>query len=544
VKEGKKRKPYSNSHTRHCLLAMSDAEDDDVFTTDEEENEKEEEEEISAVGRATALKEEGNVSFRERDFAAAAVSYGKAIQVLQEVVNAKDSSSDDKEESKEMLVKVFTNQSAAFVGLQKYAEAVRAADGALKIDATWKKAWSRKGQAHLKMGEVQRARDDYTELLQLEPKSKTGIKGSRECSTLERLTLRAQTHLDNKQYRNAYADAQQAMDIAPMSVAMHKVKLKAMAGQGMYNEVMKYSTFLLRNEMDDNEILLVRAQAFYWNSNFPLCMKHLQQVLRRDPDYRPAQVQLKKLRKLEKTKKRANEAFRRGDWTTAIDTYTQVLSIEPDHKVFNSKIYCNRAAALLKLRRREEALRDCNQAVALDTSYTKAYLRRAQCFFEIGGEMNLENCIRDYEHVLKKYDRGSAPRDIKQKLHEARIALKRSKKKDYYKILGVSHAANEREIKKAYRKAAVKWHPDKWSSKSESEKKMAEKNFKDINAAFEALSDPKKRARYDAGEDDLDGPGQGGMRMNPNDIFAQMFASQMGGGGRGGFPGGFSFNMG
>lgn len=64
--------------------------------------------------------------------------------------------------------------------------------------------------------------------------------------------------------------------------------------------------------------------------------------------------------------------------------------------------------------------------------------------------------------------------------------------KDYYKILGVERSASEQEIKKAYRKLAMKYHPDKNPGD-----KAAEDKFKDINEAYQVLSDPKKRSRYD-----------------------------------------------
>jgi DnaJ homolog subfamily C member 3 len=77
--------------------------------------------------------------------------------------------------------------------------------------------------------------------------------------------------------------------------------------------------------------------------------------------------------------------------------------------------------------------------------------------------------------------------------------LKRAGMKDYYKILEVSRTATQKEIKKAYRKKAQEWHPDKYSgdlTKEDVEKKMA-----DINAAYEVLRNEETRERYDQGHD-------------------------------------------
>jgi curved DNA-binding protein len=100
--------------------------------------------------------------------------------------------------------------------------------------------------------------------------------------------------------------------------------------------------------------------------------------------------------------------------------------------------------------------------------------------------------------------------------------------KDYYKVLGVSRNATEDEIKKAYRKLAMKYHPDRNPGDKEAEDK-----FKDINEANEVLSDPKKRARYDQlGESYTQWEQGGGSPGNFNwdDWFAQSQAGQ----GRGG----------
>ena len=106
-------------------------------------------------------------------------------------------------------------------------------------------------------------------------------------------------------------------------------------------------------------------------------------------------------------------------------------------------------------------------------------------------------------------------------------------KQDYYDILGVSKGATNSEIKKAYRKKAIEFHPDKNPGDSSSEEK-----FKNAAEAYEVLGDPDKKAKYDQyGHSAFDGSqGFGGGGMNMDDIFSQfgdIFGGGFGGGGRG-----------
>lgn len=109
-----------------------------------------------------------------------------------------------------------------------------------------------------------------------------------------------------------------------------------------------------------------------------------------------------------------------------------------------------------------------------------------------------------------------------------------SQKRDYYEVLGLSKGASDTEIKKAYRKLALKFHPDK-----NPDDKSAEDKFKEAAEAYEVLSNADKKSRYDQfGHSGMGGQGGFGGGMNMDDIFSQfgdVFGGAFGGGGhRGG----------
>jgi DnaJ family protein C protein 3 len=124
-------------------------------------------------------------------------------------------------------------------------------------------------------------------------------------------------------------------------------------------------------------------------------------------------------------------------------------------------------------------------------------------------------------------------------LQEAQTLLKRSKQKDYYKVLGVTRDASEREIKKAFRKLTLQFHPDKAASQG-IDKEEAQKKMASINEAYEVLSDPELKARFDRGDDPNDQQGNSPFQQGSPFGHGQQFMFK-----QGGFPGGsFQFQGG
>lgn len=305
---------------------------------------------------------------------------------------------------------------------------------------------------------------------------------------------------------------------------------------------------LLRSNSADPEALVLRGRALYAQGENEKAIQHFRQALSCDPDFKNAVKYLRMVQKLDKMKEEGNGHFKAGRYQQAVDVYTAALEVDPLNKSTNSKILNNRAMCYSKQKQWQQAIQDCDKAIQLDPSYTKARKTRAKALGE-GGDW--EEAVRAYKSIQEQNPEEPG---IAKEVRNAELELKKSKRKDYYKILGIEKDATEQEIKRAYRKLAVIHHPDKNPGDAD-----AENRFKDIQEAHETLIDPQKRERYDSGVDLME-PGEGfgggfpggmggfggggGVQIDPEMLFNMMGGGRGGGGGfsqfggGGGFPGG------
>ena len=151
----------------------------------------------------------------------------------------------------------------------------------------------------------------------------------------------------------------------------------------------------------------------------------------------------------------------------------------------------------MSLNRTTEAITDFTKALQLDKNYIKALQKRAKCYSDL---QDFENAVTDYE-TLMKLDKSV---DYRRFLKDAKFALKKSQRKDYYKVLGINRSATASAIKQAYRKKALECHPDKHTDLNAAEKEKKELMFKEIGEAYGVLSDVKKKHDYDNGVDMMD----------------------------------------
>ncbi|KAL9618948.1 MAG: hypothetical protein Q9160_006412 [Pyrenula sp. 1 TL-2023] len=324
-------------------------------------------------------------------------------------------------------------------------------------------------------------------------------------------------------------------------------------------EAQNIAMSLLRSNAADPDALVLRGRTFYAQGENDKAIKHFRQALSYDPDFSDAARYLKMVQRLDRAKEDGNAAFKSGRMAKAVDLYTQALDVDPTNKGTNSKLYQNRAVARIKLKAYAEAIADCDVALKLDPTYTKARKTRANA---LGQNGDWAAAVKDLKDLAE-----SSPGEpgLAKEIRSAELELKKSKRKDYYKILGVDKDAGDNDIKKAYRKLAIVHHPDKNPGNVEAEEK-----FKDVGEAYECLADGQKREAYDRGDDLVDpnemfagaggmggmggmrggfpmggGMGGGGVQIDPEMIFNMMGGMGGAGGGRGpGGGGSFSFSTG
>ncbi len=207
-------------------------------------------------------------------------------------------------------------------------------------------------------------------------------------------------------------------------------------------------------------------------------------------------------------KRRGNAAYAEREYERAAAAYTEAIELDVEGCV-RPTLLANRAQARLSGGRAAEAARDVDDALRLDAGNVKLLLRRAACHVALNQP---SRAFDDYAAVLTLEPDNPTAREYVD-AHEAEHGKGRARdgdaggaddggvpaQLDPYAMLGVPRDADAAAIKAAYRKLALRWHPDKWADGTEEERMTAEEEFRWINAANAVLTDPVKRRTYDLG---------------------------------------------
>lgn len=421
---------------------------------------------------------------------------------------------------------------------------------AIQLDNTFEKGYIRMAKCSLALGDIIGTEQAIKCLLQLDANSKALAPEQKSCKFLREIEEVAKMAYDRKDYRTVIYHMDNVLKVSTACSKYKLLKAECLAFLGrvdvscyltnllkqklticliFFQEASDLAVNVMKSDSSNADAVYIRGICLYFQDNLDKSIVHFVRVLSLDPDHQKAKLFRIKARTLKEKKEKGNELFKTFKYREAHAVYTEALQVDELNKEINSKLHYNRALVSSKIGNYRDAVADCTAALKYNSKYVKAFMRRAKCYYDIE---NFEECVKDYESVLQL----EKSIEVKNLLRDAKLALKKSKRKDYYKILGINRNATDDEIKKAYRKRALVHHPDRHASSTDEEKKEQEKKFKEVGEAYAILSDAQKKGRYDNGQD-LDDE-YGGGDVDPNQMFSRFF--QFGGGAGGG---GQSFNF-
>ncbi|OWM78929.1 uncharacterized protein LOC116197602 [Punica granatum] len=469
------------------------------------------------------------------------------------------------------LLLCYSNRAASRMSVGRLREAIDDCTRAAVLDPNFLKVQIRAANCHLVLGEIENALSCFNKCLEsganvcldrrLIIDAADGLQRAQKVAEYIKLSAKILEEKCSDAESRALEIISEAMSISKFSEKLLQMKAEALYKSRKYQEVVQlcdqsliiaeknFSTLDTPNgseDVDDSKCegkMSVRLWRFLWMAKSNFCLGRLDEaldLLRKVErtgcisdgslsEFMASAASLSStIRKLLDCKNSGNEAFRSKKYAEAVEHYTTALSSSSESRPFAAICFCNRAAAHQALGQIADAIADCSLAIALDGNYAKAVSRRA----------TLHELIRHYEQAAaddcklisilqsqsnQKNKASGGPSDRANELKKAykhKSSMEEEAKKeihlDFYHILGVKKTDTAADIKKAYRKAVLRHHPDKagqllrndngydgqlWKEIAELVHEDADRLFKIIGEAYAVLSDSSKRAKYDLEEE-------------------------------------------
>ncbi|CAG8941924.1 unnamed protein product [Penicillium salamii] len=468
-------------------------------------------------------------------------------------------------------------------------DAVTYFDAAVSRDPTNYITIFQRGAAYLSIGKNSQASSDFDRVLELKPDF--------EGALLQRSRLKARSaHWEEalqdleragKKSTEDYQEIEAARDAAALALEAEKQKNWETCVSEANVAILKANTALpLRQarahchfEKGETEEALsdlahvlqmspslvephlqMSSMLFYSLADSDRGLAQIRKCLHTDPDSKPCNRLYRSERKLVKRLEKLHNALEARKYSNAAgllvgdsESSGLVADIKADvaeareaghiHHLAPNNLYARlveqTCESYREMRMIKKAGPYCAEALQLIPHSLAGLMYQAQTAID---EDRFEDALRTLDSVKEHHPGSQEAQSLHQK---AQTLLKRSKQKDYYKVLGVSRDADDRTIKRSYRQLIKLHHPDKAHSQGVS-KEQAEKKMAAINEAYEVLSDPELRTRFDNGDDPNDSESQQ-QRGNPfqgspfggqgQQFFFQQGGPQFQGGFK--FPGGF-----
>jgi len=273
---------------------------------------------------------------------------------------------------------------------------------------------------------------------------------------------------------------------------LRAAELASYKGSAAAQEVIDQVRAALLSGANREECYMLRALAYLHQQNVDKCKGDLSAILRNDPEHAAAAKLHRKVKKYQRALDDGVKLEQGRQHQPAVDKFRAALeAFSPPLET--SALRLGMCRCQLKLRQSAEAARWCDKAYKAEPENLEVLFSLADAKSMLGEDHAGLQLLKTAQYRFRK------SMELMQKIQRLENRIKQQSKVNYYKVLGVTRSATQKEVKRAYHKLAMKYHPDKVTEADD--KPTAEAMFKKIARAYEVLGDEAMRRRYDNGED-------------------------------------------
>ncbi|CZR57422.1 related to interferon-induced double-stranded RNA-activated protein kinase inhibitor [Phialocephala subalpina] len=448
----------------------------------------------------------------------------------------------------------YFRRGATYLSLGRTSQATRDFDKVLSIKPGFEGALVQRAKIHAKNGDWDAAKKDFV----AHGNSAEDLAQIEEAKGAAHLAAAAEK---SGNWEECVTQSGVAIVVASKMLSLRKTRAHCRFERGEVQEGMSDLKHVLQMQSGMTEPhMQISAITYYALADLERGMDQMRKCLHSDPDSKKCKKLYRREKTLDKQLAQISKFMDKKQYASAVklllptkEDLGLVQDVKDDVKELRKagtiperapndlvsalvEMVCE---AFHEMKNSKKAQTWCDEALTWNENSLHGLLNKARIHMEAE---NYDAAIASL-NAAKEHHPGA--QQINQLLQNAHTELKRSKTKDYYKVLGLTRDADELQIKSAYRKMVKIHHPDK-AHKQGITKEDAEKKMAAVNEAYEVLSDPELKQRYDQGDDPNDheqqrqhpfqgSPFQGGNPFGHHGG-GQQFSFKFGGGGPGGFP--------
>ena len=336
---------------------------------------------------------------------------------------------------------------------RKYADALQDITRAVELDASNLPYRSSKAKLLVQLGFCERAVMEYELIVDAE-RDAAGYQTALECQQALHQAEQAFFDRDYPLAARLYAVVLSYVEAAP---DLLWPKAQALFYSKDYYGAISDTGKLLKQFPQHVEAYQLRGSAFFHLGEHDQAILHFREGLKLDPEHKECKKGHKLVKNLEKKKSKGQQAFDAGDYAGAIDTWRKALEIDPTHEAFNRPLQLKLVEAYSKNGDHTDAIQLAELHVGQQES-VEGLWGLAEAFT---AAERFDEALRTYQRSVDAAgENAELKKQAQGKVQQAQVALKQSKEKNYYKILGIARTASSKEIKSAYRKLALKVRRD------------------------------------------------------------------------------------